>query len=86
MQPAQWLSLHETPDPAVPVVETIFSRTEQTVAPVPEPSINVNPFVGFDVPVEYEAVIPSQSSFATVVVEVVPVATEVPDVPDEDAV
>ena len=74
----------------MPVVDTIFSRTEAVVDdPDDEPSINVKPFVGDllgPFPPLYDAIAPSQSSFATVVVEVVPVTTEVPDTPDEDAV
>ena len=89
--PAQWLLLEVvTPDPAVPVVDTISSRTEAVVDdPESKPSINVKPFVGDLVapaPPLYVAIAPSQSSFATVVVEVVPVTTEVPDVADDDAV
>jgi len=89
--PAQWLLLDAvTPDPALPVVETIFSRTEEVVVdPDDKPSINVKPFVGDDdppAPPLYVAIAPSQSSFATVVVGVVPVTTEVPDVPDDVAV
>ena len=63
-----------TPDDAVPVLETIFSRTE-VIPDVPddEPSISVNPFVGDEVVAEYEFMPPSQSSFALVVVGVVPV-------------
>jgi hypothetical protein len=71
-------------------VDTIFSRTEEVVDdPESKPSINVKPFVGDLVgplPPLYVAIAPSQSSFATVVVEVVPVTTEVPDVADDDAV
>ena len=75
MAPAHQFSLHATPDDAVPVLETIFSRTEVIPGvPVDEPSINVNPFVGPAVAVPYELMPPSQSSFAMVVVTVVPVA------------
>ena len=56
------------------MLETIFSRTEVIpVVPVDEPSINVKPFVGPDVALPYELMPPSQSSFALVVVGVVPV-------------
>jgi len=79
MVPAHQLPPDETPDDAVPVLETIFSRTEVIpVVPVDEPSINVNPFVGPDVAVPYELMPPSQSSFALVVVGVVPVTELVP--------
>jgi len=61
------------------VLETIFSRTEVIPdVPVDEPSINVNPFVGPEVAVEYELMPPSQSSFAFVVVGVVPVVALAP--------
>ena len=74
MTPAHQLEPHVTPDDAVPVVETIFSRTEVTPwVPVVEPSINVKPFNGLDVAVWNEPMPPSQSSFALVVVAVVPV-------------
>ena len=52
MHPAHQLLLQVTADPAVPVAETIFSRTEQTALdPAAVPSINMKPFVGPEVAV-----------------------------------